>query len=95
MALSELLGYNENLLKHVKLTNSIVEKNYNYLFEKCNFKYFYTIEFYYCTNPSLNNNNNNTHIAAIAPLPLTMHPRSWVKLLPFGPKCTLPNPSLK
>ena len=21
------------------------------------------------------NNNNNTHIAAIAPLPLTMHPR--------------------
>ena len=23
------------------------------------------------------NNNNNTHIAAIAPLPLTMHPRPW------------------
>ena len=36
------------------------------------------------------NNNNNTHIAAIAPLPLTTHPRWWAELLTFGPKCTLP-----
>ena len=36
------------------------------------------------------NSNNNTHIAALAPLPLTTHPRSWAKLLTFGPKCTLP-----
>ena len=36
------------------------------------------------------NNNNNTHIAAIAPLPLTTHPQSWAELLTFGPKCTLP-----
>ena len=34
--------------------------------------------------------NNNTHIAAIAPLPLTTHPRWWAELLTFGPKCTLP-----
>ena len=34
--------------------------------------------------------NNNTHIAAIAPLPLTTHPWQWAELLTFGPKCTLP-----
>ena len=34
--------------------------------------------------------DNNTHIAAIAPLPLATHPRSWAELLTFGPKCTLP-----
>ena len=56
-----------------------------------NFKYAFTIEFYYCPNHSLNINNYNTHIAAIASLPLTMHPRSWAKLLTFGPKYTLPN----
>ena len=32
----------------------------------------------------------NTHIAAIAPLPLTTHPQWWAELLTFGPKCTLP-----
>ena len=41
-------------------------------------------------NNNNNNNNNNTHIAATAPLPLTTHPRWWVELLTFGPKCTLP-----
>ena len=30
--------------------------------------------------------NNNTHIAAIVPLPLTTHPQSWAELLAFGPK---------
>ena len=90
----KLLSYSEKYFKHVKVTNSIVG-NFNNLFEKCNFKYFYTIEFYYCVNPSLNNNYNNIHIAAVAPLPLTMHPRSWARLLTFGTNCTLPNPSLK
>ena len=94
MALFELLGYSEKLLQSLKLTSSIVEKNLNYLFEKCNYKYSFTIEFYYYPNLSLSN-NNNTHIAALTPLPLTTHARSWTKLFSFGPKCTLPNPSLK
>ena len=35
------------------------------------------------------NNNNNTHIAAIALLPLTTHPRWWAELLTFGPHLLL------
>ena len=34
------------------------------------------------------NNNNNTHIAAIVPQPLTTHLQSWVDLLTFRPKYT-------
>ena len=64
MALFELLGYSEKLLQGLKLTSSIVENKLNYLFEKCHYKYSFTIEFFYCPNPSLSNNNNNTHIAA-------------------------------
>ena len=50
-------------------------------------QYIYTDPFPLNNN---NNNNNNTHIAAIAPLPLSTHPRSWVELLAFGPKCKSP-----
>ena len=91
----KLLNYSEKLLQREKLTNSIVDI-LKIFFEKCNFKYFCTIKFYYCPNLSLNNinNNNNTYIAAIAQLPLTMHPRSWAELLTFGPKFTLPIPSV-
>ena len=94
MALFELLGYSEKLLQGLKVTSSLVEKK-NYLLEKCNYKYSFTIEFYYYPNLSLSNNNNNNHIAALTPLPLTTHPRSWTELFLFGPKCTLSNPSLK
>ena len=36
-------------------------------------------------------NNNNTHIAAIAPPPSTTHPQSWAEMLTFGPKWTYNN----
>ena len=90
----KLLRYNEKLLYCLKLTNCTVENFLIILFWKM---YFYTIEFYYCPNPTLNNNsnNNNTHIAAIPQLPLTTHRQYWTKLLTLGPKCTLAKCCLK